>query len=399
MTTADQGISLHEKWPFSRRRFLKACSGALAAFLPARFRRLRSGPVEGDAATFSERSAGIFRLSPHYLSESPLKATLEKVNPARDIFPLEADALSIHQVLERWSESLLKGDSSLSRIRQSFCPAFRGHSFEDREQVLPRSDANLEIRRRRYAGEMTLGADDFLNKLRAEWNTGRFLSATFKIAGISRISEAALRMHIRYDLVDAAMGYYRQHRTGFWDLDWTKSPSGAWTVAGWKALVETSSRALQPVFQEITAEVVGSNHSYQEQLRRGTDYWRTVLDGACGIDIYGNYGVAFGDIDNDGFDDLYVCQPSGLPNRLYRNRGDGTFEDVTEAAGVGVLDSSPCALFADLNNDGRQDLLVVSGTGPLLFLNLGGGKFRLKENAFHFAHSPEGTFTGSALAD
>jgi hypothetical protein len=52
-----------------------------------------------------------------------------------------------------------------------------------------------------------------------------------------------------------------------------------------------------------------------------------------------------------------------------------------------------------LNNDGRQDLLVVSGTGPLLFLNLGGGKFRQKENAFHFAHSPQGTFTGSALAD
>ena len=37
------------------------------------------------------------------------------------------------------------------------------------------------------------------------------------------------------------------------------------------------------------------------------DDWRTVLDGACGIDVYGNNGIASGDFDNDGFDDLYVC--------------------------------------------------------------------------------------------
>ncbi len=92
--------------------------------------------------------------------------------------------------------------------------------------------------------------------------------------------------------------------------------------------------------------------SYTSQMLRGSDYWRTVLDGACGIDVYGNNGVAAGDYDNDGFDDLYVCQPSGLPNRLYRNRGDGTFEDVTEKSGVGVLDNTACALFADFREQG-----------------------------------------------
>jgi tetratricopeptide (TPR) repeat protein len=134
-------------------------------------------------------------------------------------------------------------------------------------------------------------------------------------------------------------------------------------------------------------------------LLRGADYWRTVLDGACGIDIYGHNGISVGDIDGDGFDDLYVCQPAGLPNRLYRNRGDGTFEDITEASGLGILENTACALFADFDNDGRQDLIVVRTDGPLLFLNEGGGKFRQRLNAFQFATPPQGTFTGAAVAD
>ena len=92
-------------------------------------------------------------------------------------------------------------------------------------------------------------------------------------------------------------------------------------------------------------------------------------------DVYGNNGIAAGDFDNDGFDDLYVSQPAGLPNRLYRNRGDGTFLDVTEKSGLGVLDGTACALFADFRNAGLQDLLVVCGSGPLLFLNQGDGTF------------------------
>jgi len=135
------------------------------------------------------------------------------------------------------------------------------------------------------------------------------------------------------------------------------------------------------------------------QLLHGSDYWRTVLDGAIGVDVYCNNGVAAGDYDNDGFDDLYICQPAGIPNRLYRNRGDGTFEDVTEKAGVGILDNTACALFADFRNSGLQDLLVLCGTGPLLYQNRGDGTFALKRDAFRFAQQPQGTFTHAAAAD
>src|SRR4029077_9798394 len=68
-------------------------------------------------------------------------------------------------------------------------------------------------------------------------------------------------------------------------------------------------------------------------------------------------GVAVGDFDNDGDPDLFLSRLRSYA--LYRNRGDGTFEDATEAAGLGgVRDNPSSAAFADLDNDGDLDLYV-----------------------------------------
>ena len=79
------------------------------------------------------------------------------------------------------------------------------------------------------------------------------------------------------------------------------------------------------------------------------------LSGAADSD-YG-MGVAVGDYDNDGFADLYVTNYGG--NRLYRNKGDGTFADVTASARVGAGGWSASAGFFDYDNDGNLDLFVT----------------------------------------
>ncbi len=78
---------------------------------------------------------------------------------------------------------------------------------------------------------------------------------------------------------------------------------------------------------------------------------------------------------------------------------DGAAEDIASKSGLDILDETTCALFLDLRNSGRQDLIVLRSSGPLLFLNRGDGTFYEKPDAFRFKSRPQGSFTGMAAAD
>ncbi len=267
-----------------------------------------------------------------------------------------------------------------------------------------RSDEFLQVRRNKFADKERLSGNAFLREWQARLGGySKIVIAEFQITKIDAApgpqAAASIHTHVRYEIVGTGAGFYREQRVGNWEMTWQRSASGDFGLRNWRTLDETQARSMSPVYVDITSAALGDNPSYSAQLVHGTDYWRTVLDGASGIDIYGHNGVSVADIDNDGFDDLYICQPAGLPNRLYRNCGDGTFEDVTESSGLGVLDNTSCALFADFTNHGHQDAIIVRASGPLLFVNEGGGKFRQKRDAFQFANPPQGTFTGAAASD
>jgi hypothetical protein len=122
-------------------------------------------------------------------------------------------------------------------------------------------------------------------------------------------------------------------------------------------------------------------------------------------------GLAWGDYDGDLRPDLFVVNESGpltlgdaerdaspAHARLYRNRGDGTFEDVTQAAGVAVRGLGMGAAWGDYDGDSDLDLFVTRYGTNLLFRNEGQGRFRDVSAQTRVA-SPEGFWTGISLAD
>jgi tetratricopeptide (TPR) repeat protein len=354
-------------------------------------------------------SDGVFHLRPHYRAARSLEATLLKTEAGSDEFITEKYHDQIAATLAEWSASWLGSPGEMQPIEKALAADFSGSSPLPVESRMVRAGSPVEVHKIKFSSESTLGRSLFTRELLSSMSGfSKLIIAEFQVTSIAADSISSpiipdrLKTRIRYELVGTGSGSYREQRVGYWELDWVPSSSleaGEFWIAQWRWLEETRSRSVAPAFLDITSAAFAENASYAAQMTRGTDYWRTVLDGACGIDIYGHNGVSAADIDNDGFDDLYICQPAGLPNRLYRNRGDGTFEDITEISGLGLLDNTACALFADLDNDGLQDVIVVRANGPLLFLNQGGGKFRQKPNAFRFASPPQGTFTGAAVAD
>ena len=94
-------------------------------------------------------------------------------------------------------------------------------------------------------------------------------------------------------------------------------------------------------------------------------------------------GAAFLDVDNDGWQDVFLVNSTNWPGRqgaaslpaLYRNNGNGTFSDVTRQAGLAVETYGLGVAAADYDNDGNVDIYITALGPNRLFRNLGGGKF------------------------
>jgi hypothetical protein len=124
-----------------------------------------------------------------------------------------------------------------------------------------------------------------------------------------------------------------------------------------------------PGFRECAAEVGINFRMAFLPGEQGAKFKINLYDHGC--------GVAVGDYDGDGYDDIYFVNQLGR-NALYHNNGGGTFTDVTDRAGVGLGDRiCVAATWADYDNDGLLDLFVTSTRGGnVLFKNLGNGRFK-----------------------
>jgi tetratricopeptide (TPR) repeat protein len=333
------------KLSLNRRRFL---SSTCAVPVLGRFWQLPVAYAEEKA-----RQAPYLKLAPYIVAGS-------------DHFPEEVDAMHLETALE---EAITKGELPVGsdvRLPAMLADQWRHPAPELSEAVFPSGHAS---------GVQT----PFRQWLQSfgQIRRARFYRLPDEMA--------------RYEISSTKDGHLL-YTTGQWKVGWRDG-----RITSVEPQEEIRALAEQPMFSDVTGAVFADSATYREQFSKGVPYWRARLDPASGIDVYGSNGIAAGDIDGDGKDEIFVCQPGGLPNRLLRYR-DGKFEDITEQWGLALLDDTSAALFLDLRNSGRQDLIVLRSSGPLLYINEG-IRFRMRDDAFRFASKPQGGFTGMASCD
>jgi enediyne biosynthesis protein E4 len=134
------------------------------------------------------------------------------------------------------------------------------------------------------------------------------------------------------------------------------------SMSGGVGLIDYDNDGLLDIYfvNSLTVDLVKANGKTKSFLYRnnGEGTFSDVTAKAGVGDIGWGMGVAVGDYNNDGFDDLYVTCVG--PNHLLKNNGDGTFKDVTQTARVGDPRWSTGAAFLDYDNDGKLDLMVAN---------------------------------------
>lgn len=165
-----------------------------------------------------------------------------------------------------------------------------------------------------------------------------------------------------------------------WNTFWTLSEEDP-KLLGIEALSFEEVRRLgkisEKLFADVTGSVFGDESAYRDQFLRSTDHWRSRLARDFGLDVVANHGMALGDVNGDGLDDLYICQQGGLPNRLFIRSPDGSLKDITAESNTGWIDYCASALILDFDNDGDRDLAISQDFKILFMDNLGDAKFEL----------------------
>ncbi len=162
----------------------------------------------------------------------------------------------------------------------------------------------------------------------------------------------------------------------------------SWKIARWTLKKLETKVSPQKLFSESLAEVVRDPNQL-DAARKGihqrvvNEFYRDggqVRPWKYFTPISANQrpGISVVDVDRDGHDDLYVMVRRGR-NQLFRNRGDGTFEEVARQWGLDVEHFCSCGIFADFDNDGDADLMLGRSFERSLYLENTGHRFERRK--------------------
>lgn len=186
---------------------------------------------------------------------------------------------------------------------------------------------------------------------------------------VTRVENRTTHLHVEADRSGAEY-------SASWLTSWTDTKPPKLinlTVKNFETIISEG-----PWFHDVTNTVIGKNSRFEPQVLHGIDHWAQRITRIGDLSLAGHHGLAVGDVDGDGLEDLYVCDGGSLPNQLYLQQPDGTAKEVALDWGVAWLEDSRSSLFVDLDNDGDQDLVVATIAMIAFAENLNNQAFKLR---------------------
>jgi hypothetical protein len=349
----------------------------------------RQAPAAGGVRLFGVREP---------IADPRFAAELKHVDPEVDGWPTEV----IHdQAAPRLRElaSWLWNGADAERVRALVAPDFSGSTeLRPGDLALAHEARGTRVLRPRAVSGDRRGAESLAEiaaALRAPFGGAKVRCEVLIVAldlaadGASFSTEAIVRAD-----ADTASGPVQQ--VARWRVDWTRpaEPPRAPLVSAIALLDFEEASAPRPLFGEHTARVFGSLACYAGELSVSLSEQRFQSDQIAGDSFLGGNGLAVGDVDGDGLDDLYLCMQGGAPNRLFVHLPDGTVADRTQESKAGFLDPSRSALICDFDDDGRQDLAVAVGANVVVAYGDGKGVF--EQQVVLASPSPEEVYSLTA---
>ncbi len=338
-----------------------------------------AAPPETQASAASQTGEKDVLFAANVLKPSPAVEDNERrVDPAYDQWRSEVLHDAAKKALGDFLKVLLDPAADEARFADLLDPAFEGASvlrppgleprFDDgmTQVIRPRSvESELEPRERLAA----LGRD-----LRAPFGAGT-PNPFKKIVSVDIEGPKAFATEVIVHLDGKVDGGLLQLNME-WKVGWTTEDDSKVLLRSLALEGYEEVRSKKTLFADLTEHVLGGVPRYAAELQTGVENFRGRTDSLIGVPFLGMQGIALGDVDGDGWDDLYVCQQAGLPNRLLRHGSDGRVVDDTARSRTGFLETTRSALLVDWDDDGDQDLIAAVGPGIVTGRNDGTGVFR-----------------------
>jgi hypothetical protein len=302
---------------------------------------------------------------------------IDMVDPERDDWETETLHVRAKKQLQRLAEQMRRGETGAAAL--ATVASTQARSTVLRPSDLKRYDLAGGIRVERLVGPGRPGAPDrelsaAIAALVAPFANAGSSRFTFKIVGVDPDVGDRLSTEVRYEGVGKGGGVVQQ--TAAWRVTWMQGePADPPRIAEIRLEAFEEVHRDSCAFYDRTHSILHTSAGLHQQLRWGGEYWHGRVDAVAGLNLMGHNGIAVGDVNGDGLEDLYVAMGSGQPNKLLVQNADGTVRDRAHSAGVAWLDDTKGVLFGDMDNDGDQDLLVAIGPTIVLCINNGSGRF------------------------